>query len=145
MIEKKIEEGTVTVDDFNKLIAESLPSSTRERLQRNSRITQGINTSHQDGIGHNTARMRPDARVKHQRSGNNDPMKTARGKMANRRSQRTQARKRMAEAIEFLRKNYGKPIIECDLNVDYKDLLLLAATKLAHKNDWYCDLAAALK
>lgn len=141
---QKISEGTVTVDDFNRLISESLPSSTRERSHRTMRASQTSNVAGQDVEGHTAANIRPAARLAPQKAGNNDPTKTGRGRAANRRSQRTQARTHMESAVAFLKAHYGKPILECDLSQVDKDFMLKLIGALPD-DDWRAELAVALR
>ena len=47
---KKIDENTVTVDDFNALISESTPESVQERIRR--RVQKNTTKSHIDHDGH---------------------------------------------------------------------------------------------
>lgn len=140
---QKITEGTVTADDFNRLISESLPSSTRERSHRTMRVAQTANTNAQDIEGH-APKIRPAARSAHQKAGDNDPMQTARGKAAHRKSQRTQARTHMEAAVAFLKANHSKPVIECDLSKIDRDFMLKLIAALP-EDEWRTDLAAALR
>lgn len=47
---KKIDENTVTVDDFNELISESTPESVQERIRR--RVQKNATDSHINHAGH---------------------------------------------------------------------------------------------
>ena len=44
----KIDEGTVTADDFNKLILEATPESVRDRVRRRPMAQRNTVKSHQD-------------------------------------------------------------------------------------------------
>jgi hypothetical protein len=105
----KINDKTVTVDDFN-LFLEGLPKSTEERKNRRTRA-QRREMTERDADPETTAK-----RIV--KDGNNDPTKTARGKMSVQRQGEKNKKNanRFAESIEFITKNTGKPISECDFN-----------------------------
>lgn len=85
---KKIEEGTVTKEDFDNLIKESMPESVRNRIRR--RMTPGKANSGQDDEGH-TIEPSLAKRVAPKRKPRNKQM-TGRGRIAHRHSTRTQKR-----------------------------------------------------
>lgn len=87
----KIDEGTVTTDDFNKLISEATPEAVRDRVRR--RVKRSETDKHIDDEGHQklenpsfTKRVQP-KREKPDRS-----QMHGQGKVAHRKSARTQKR-----------------------------------------------------
>jgi hypothetical protein len=92
---KKIEEQKVTVSDFNQLISESTPEAIRDRLRR--RTLKSETESHIDNktghqgmsLPHFQKRVAPKRKPENQQN-------HGRSKVANRHSQRTQARQRAA-------------------------------------------------
>lgn len=142
----KIQESTVTVEDFNKLINETTPESIRDRIRR--RTLKSATKSHIDNkTGHQPLKL-PDLnkRVMPKRKPVNQ-QNHGRSKMANRHSQRTQARY-VNEAI-FIKDNINKPIDEELLNRQNKSDLLAIATKCLAmpdiNRDWLFKLIDKLK
>lgn len=86
---RKLEEKTATVDDFNELIAESMPESIRKRIQRRVRpdATRHVdNTSGHnrlDPLGKIADRVQPKRKPSH-------PMKHGRSRKAHRDSTEAQ-------------------------------------------------------
>ena len=98
---KKIDEGTVTCDDFNKLILESTPESIRDRIRR--RTIKNTTDSHIDDKGHQQLslpqfqkRVVPKRKPLHQQN-------HGRSKIAHAHSARTQ--KRSAQFDEEIKLN----------------------------------------
>lgn len=146
---RKIDEGTVTCDDFNRLISESTPESIRDRVRR--RTIKNPTDSHQDDDGHQQLqlpqfekRIAPKRKPLHQQN-------HGRSNIAHAHSARTQKRtmsRSFDEEINFVKDNIGKPINECDLsNVDKHKLLLLATRMMSMPNvnrDWLSNLRLKL-
>ena len=142
---RKIDEGTVTCNDFNRLISESTPESIRDRLRR--RTIKNTTDSHQDEDGHQQLqlpqfekRIAPKRKPLHQQN-------HGRSNIAHAHSARTQKRtmsKSFDEEINFVKNNIGKPINECDLlNVNKHRLLSLAIRMMSLPNinrDWLYNL-----
>lgn len=88
---RKIEEGTVTADDFNRLISEATPESLRDRVRRHT--TRNVTDSHIDDEGHQKLKPPKFAdRVQPKREKANNTQMHGQGKAAHRRSARTQKR-----------------------------------------------------
>ena len=88
---RKIDEGTVTVNDFNQLIAEATPESVRDRLRR--KVKRNETDSHIDDEGHQKLKLPTFAsRVQPKRKRANNTQMHGQGKAAHRRSTRTQKR-----------------------------------------------------
>lgn len=147
----KIEDGTATADDFNRLIQEATPESARDRLRRRQNHTQDTVRSHQDEEGHSDIKPPVMAdRVQPKRERADRTQMQHRGKMGHRHSARTQKRTMagsLKEAVEFFQENIGKPIDE-KLLADVEDRVTLQAmaVKLMAKpginRDWlsnFCD------
>lgn len=94
----KIENKTVTADDFNKLISEAMPESVRDRVRRRTIVSP--EESHIDTDGHQQLKA-PDlakrVQPKRERSGNTQM--TGRGKIAHKHSAKTQAREAASTAV----------------------------------------------
>lgn len=89
---QKIDEGTVTVDDFNKLISEASPEALRDRIRR--KVKHNATDSHQDADGHQKLQGPQFAkRVQPKKEKNPGVQMNGQGKAAHRRSTRTQRRK----------------------------------------------------
>lgn len=146
---KKIDEGTVTCDDFNRLIKETTPESIRDRVRR--RTIKNATSSHIDPEGHQQLKLPQfQKRVAPKRKPINQ-QNHGRSKIAHVHSARTQ-RKTMPgkfdEEIQFIVKHIGKNISECDLsNVNRRQLLLVSRKMLTLPNinrDWLLDLCLHL-
>lgn len=97
LIFQKIEEGTVTVDDFNKLISEATPEALRDRVRR--RTTQNATDGHIDDEGHQKLDLPKFAdRVQPKREKADNTQMHGRGKIAHKKSARTQKRKAVHES-----------------------------------------------
>lgn len=95
VIFKKIEEGTVTASDFNKLISEATPEALRDRVRR--RTKKNETDSHIDDEGHQKLKPPKFAdRVQPKRERADNTQMHGQGKAAHRRSARTQKRKQRA-------------------------------------------------
>lgn len=125
-INRLIESKNLTSDNLN-LFIECLPKSTNERVLRRMRLKPGetLHPTNHD----------PQKKAIHslQKSGNNDPTKTARGKRAV--ALQGQKNKRNAhkfkEAIEYIKANSSKPVTECSIEgVQDKSSLHQLALKL---------------
>lgn len=147
----KIEDGTATADDFNRLIQEATPESARDRLRRRQNQNQDTVRSHQDEEGHSDIQLPTMAdRVQPKRERADRTQMQHRGKLGHRHSARTQKRtmsKSLREAVEFFQENIGKPIDQKLLaDVEDHNTLRTVAIKLMGKSginrDWlsnFCD------
>jgi hypothetical protein len=139
----KIEQGSITVEDFNKLIKETTPASIVDRVRR--RTLRNATKSHIDKkSGHQplslpnlAKRVSPKRKpANHQNHG--------RSKIAHDHSTRTQRQNSVQEAIIYVKNNIGKPISECDLSTIDKSILAKVANRMASlKNinrDWLLQL-----
>lgn len=117
----KIEEGTVTTDDFNRLIQEATPEAIRDRIRR--RTKRNATDEHIDDEGHQRLELPTYAdRVQPKRERTDRSQNNGRGKAGHRRSARTQKRTmhkafesvppRFKNAARFLVENIGQPITE---------------------------------
>ena len=121
---EKIDEGTVTLDDFNQLIAEATPESMRDRLRRRPMVQRNTVKSHQDEKGH--ANLKPPKfrdRVDPKREREGRTQMDGRGRQGHRHSSRTQEKTmsaslrehtnnltpRLKRALQYIQENYGKP------------------------------------
>ena len=142
----KIQESTVTVEDFNQLISETTPESIRDRLRR--RTLKNATKSHIDNKTGHQPLSPPDInkRVMPKRKAVNQ-QNHGRSRIANRHSQRTQARY-LDEAI-FIKQNIGTPIDENKLvHINIPDLLKLATRFMSLPNvnrDWLLSLIDKIK
>jgi hypothetical protein len=99
---QKIREGTVTADDFNRLIQEATPESARDRLRRRQNHTQDTVRSHQDDDGHSDLKLPVMAdRVQPKRERADRTQMQHGGKMGHRHSARTQRRTMSKSLREF--------------------------------------------
>lgn len=128
-IKALIAERTITADDLNNFIMESLPKSNDERLARYTRSQKQYHMRH------------PGKQVddKTDREGNNDPTKTLRGKLSVGRQARDNKRhpERFIEAVQFIKSNQWRPIEECVEGLDKlqdKTALLALISKLLGKS-----------
>ena len=138
-----IEQKTVTADDFNAFINESLPKSTHERIMRHTRMT-GVTPKHA------TPANKVDDKTDHKPGRHNDPTTTARGKrtvaLQGKRNQRNANKfkpgNQFGEAIDFIRTKHGKAITEAELNnvadhiALYRLTTRLLATPSEFNKDW---------
>jgi len=114
----KIDEGTVTTDDFNDLISEATPESMRDRLRRRPMVQRDTVKSHQDEDGHADTKLpKFSDRVDPKREREGRTQMNGRGRAGHRHSARTQKRTmgeeltpRLKRAIRFIKENYGKPV-----------------------------------
>jgi hypothetical protein len=129
-INAKIDAQTVTCEDFNRLIAETVPECVRDRLRR--RTIKNATKGHQDDAGHQqlqlptfgdrlAPRRKPENQQNHGRS-----------KIAHDHSTRTQ-RREFAEAVDYVIDNIGKEIIAEDLQQYDKEHIQEIATRLLLK------------
>jgi hypothetical protein len=99
---KKIDEGTVTLDDFNKLISEATPESARDRLRRRPMAQRRTVKSHHDEEGHDDLGLPKIAdRVQPKREREDNTQMTGRGELGHRHSARTQRRTMSKSLREF--------------------------------------------
>lgn len=155
----KIDNGTVTADDFNNLIKEATPESTRDRLRRRQNHNQNTVRSHQDEDGHAKLELPTMAdRVQPKRERADRTQMQHRGKLGHRHSARTQRRtmsksfkeSSMQKSIRFFKENIGKTI-DSDLleNIDNKQMIYNMAVKLMSKpginRDWLSHLLSEIK
>lgn len=142
-IRRRIQEGTVTTEDFN-LFIESLPRSTDERRLRRSRLKPGDPIRPKD--------TKPVAQATHgvRRKGNNDPTKTARGKASVRKQGKRNKKNKhkFAEAARFIRSSQGRSLQECIERlpeVSDKDALYRLACRLEPRQDFDPSFIRGLK
>jgi len=145
---RKIQESTVTIEDFNKLISETTPESIKARIDR--RTQRNATKSHIDNkTGHQSLGV-PDIvkRVTPKRKPVNQ-QNHGRSKQGNKHSQRTQAAKRYMQEALFIKSNIGKPIDESTLiKINIPDLVSLASKMLKIPNidrDWLYKLLSQIK
>lgn len=122
----KIENKTVTTDDFN-LLLEANSKSVRERIHRKTRIT-----TDSDGVPDPVKAI--EHKVKHK--SNNDPTQTATGKRSVARQAKRNKKhpERFIEAIEFVNKYHNTSIdesIKALNDVNDKNSLTLLLNKLS--------------
>ena len=134
----KIEAETVTVDDINRLISESLPSSVVDRVNR--RTTRNAGDSHVDNKTGNQPLSPVPKRPSPKRQPSNKTNPYGRAKQARRKSARTEKRKagKYTEAIEFIDKFIGKSADdygESFNNLQNKDALFEVTTRLLRDDD----------
>ena len=107
-IMRLIDEKTVTAEDFDRFIAETIPTSINKRVQRQMRPGKIGPQVTKPGrkVDDKTDREPPD---------HNDPTTTARGRGALKRQiKHNKAHSdQFREAVEFLQTNKGKPLSEC--------------------------------
>lgn len=144
----KITNGTVTADDFNKLISEATPESARDRIRRRMNHNNNTARSHHDEHGHSRLTLPTmNARVQPKRNRSNRTQMQHGGRMGHRHSARTQKRtmsRSLREAINFLQNNIGKEINEEMMSNIDRNMVHRVATKLMSKpginRDWLFDL-----
>lgn len=144
----KINIGTVTAEDFNNLISEATPESTRDRVRRRMNHNNDIARSHHDEHGHSrTSLPTMSARVDPKRTRSNRTQMQHGGRMGHRHSARTQKRtmsRSLKEALLFFRDNIGKEINEELMAGVDKGLVRTLASKLMSKpginRDWLFEL-----
>jgi len=134
----KIEAKTVTVDDVNRLISESLPSSATDRVNR--RTVKSVSDSHVDNKTGDQPLSPVPKKPSPKRQPSNKTKSYGRGKQARRKSARTEKRKagKYAEAIEFIDKFIGKPADdygESFDNLQNKNALFEVTTRLLRDDD----------
>lgn len=139
----KIEAKTVTIDDINKLISESLPSSVIDRVNR--RTVKNVSDSHIDNKTGNQPLSPVPKRPGPKRRPSNKTKSHGRAKQARKKSARTEKRKagKYTEAIEFIDKFIGKSADdygESFDNLQNKDALFEVTTRLLRSDninrDW---------
>lgn len=155
---KKIEEGTVTADDFNSLIAEATPEATRDRMRRRS--IKNATDSHQDNAdGHQPLDLPTFAdRVQPKRERSNNTQMHGRGKMGHRHSARSQRGKpklhedipeRFEPLVRFIIDNIGKDITESVNTISDKRAMQAVISKMMSVPDidreWLHTLSAKLR
>lgn len=129
----KIEDGTLTTDDFNKFISEALAKGTSERLHRRTRRSVGPDDVSMVG------------RVTPKHTADNDPRK-GRGARNFRGAEKKKQDKEkqnhpewFTESIEFLSLNHNKPVSK--VSVSNPAFLKRLVARLMHENtefnkDW---------
>ena len=140
----KISDNTVTCEDFNRLISESMPESIRDRVRR--RTLRSPAKSHTSHSGHQQLSLPQfSKRISPKREPSNQ-QNHGRSRSAHNKSTRTQRRRsnKFDEEIQFISLNIGKPLIECDLsNINSANLRLLIPSLMTLPNinrDWLHDL-----
>lgn len=155
---QKIRTKTVTAEDFNRLLSESMPESIRDRVRR--RTSRNVSKSHLDVKGHQPMnlptladRVQPKRKPRRQQT-------HGRGALGHTHSTRTQQRKsrlarlhesipeRFKLALQFIVDNLDVPISECKIDtVQDKVALHAVATKLLAvpdmDRDWLQQLCKA--
>ncbi len=137
----KIDEGIVTVDDFNKLISEATPEAVRDRVRR--RTLKSPTKNHIDSEGHQQLGLpKFAARVQPKRERANNTQMTGQGKAAHRRSTRTQRRKAAAKSMQENLHIVTRYLIEEEKWKSEQLLLLLDEpwkwyNKIKEARDWY--------
>ena len=147
-ITNKIKTGSVTIDDFNKFINESLGSSIISRVRERTRVDVG--SSHVDNkTGQQSLDPVPKSATPKRKPSNRSKL-NGRGRQARRRSARTEKQKaknkdaaesinKYNEATQFINDNINKSIKECvdDLNnVNDKESLRVLLTRMLCDNSW---------
>lgn len=137
----KIDEGVVTVEDFNRLISEATPEAVRDRVRR--RTLKPPTESHIDDKGHQQLGLpKFAARVQPKRERSDNTQMTGQGKAAHRRSTRTQRRKAAAKSMQENLHIVTRYLIE-EEKWESKQLLSLLeepwkwASKIKVARDWY--------
>lgn len=116
LIYDKIQTQTITKEDLEELISESLPSSIRDRVRRRTLVSK--TREHLTPEGHQPKAPDFNDRVTPHRSPSGEQM-NGRGSLAHKHSTKTQRRNmrnEIQEAIDFVAENYNKDVIE--INVD---------------------------
>jgi hypothetical protein len=155
----KIEEGTVTTDDFNQLIAEAAPESLRDRMRRRPMAQRRSVRSHQDNeTGH--ARTEGPTfrdRIQPKRERADRTQMQGRGKSGHRHSARSQRGKpqdhgRFTEAVEFVTEWYGKSLGEYQellAEIEDKAAVAIVARRLMSRpgmnRDWLQDIVRCVE
>jgi|2_EtaG_2_1085320.scaffolds.fasta_scaffold00165_11 hypothetical protein len=149
----KIDEGTVTVDDFNRLIQEATPESLRDRVRRRPMAQRNTVKSHQDNeTGHSD--LEPpefNKRIQPKREREGRTQMHGRGKSGHRHSTRTQTgvprENKFSEALNFVLENYGKPFADYQellAEIEDKTAVTIVARRLMSKpganRDWLNDI-----
>jgi len=153
-IYQKIDEGTVTTDDFNSLIQEATPESVRDRVRR--RTSRNETDRHQDVEGHQQLELPTFAdRVQPKRERADNTQMHGRGKAGHRHSARTMRHtmpKRFHEALDFIQAHMGKPREDYrkDLAIfeDKYALATLATKMMSLRNvdrDWLNELRSMIR
>jgi len=144
----KIENKTVSIDDFNQLIKEATPASVVDRVRRKMNPNNKRKRRKHDASGHAPGLPKLAARINPARKRPNRTQMQHGGKQGHRRSTRTQRRNsqksKIAEAILFFRTHMGKVIDDQQLvKLENRQMLKKVATKLMSKpnanRDWLCD------
>ena len=158
----KIEEKTVTAEDFNQLIQEETPESIRNRVRRRPMAQERTVKSHQDnetghakmGLPKIADRVQPARKPEHQQD-------RGRGDLGHRHSARTQKRTmskslaetgRFAAAIQFILEWYGKPFADYNkllAEIEDRTAVTIVARKLMAKpganRDWLSDVCKQME
>jgi len=140
----KIENKTITCEDFNYLISETTPEAIRDRVRR--RTTIKTNKNHLDDKGHQQLSL-PKFRDRIQPKREKDPGEqfNGRGKIAHKQSTQTQQRKfseSIQQSLNFISQNKNK---HCDTileNFKYKTTLYKIIKKLyiIENTIWYKEI-----
>lgn len=146
----KIEEGTLTCEDINTLIAETTPESIRDRVRRRMKLK--TSRTHLDEKGHQKLKLPGfGKRVMPKRKPVNQ-QNHGRSKIAHKHSAKTQAKnaavKPYMEAINHIRETIGQPINEQTIKINVPGLLAVALKMMSLPNinrDWLHDLTKYLE
>lgn len=110
----KIENKTVSIEDFDQLINEATPASVIDRVRRKINPLNKVKRRRHDDSGHAPGMPKFAARINPARKRSDRTQMQHGGKHGHDRSVKTQARNRrrdsIGEAIEFIKKNIGKEI-----------------------------------
>lgn len=155
----KIDEGTVTVDDFNRLLSESTPESLRDRVRRRPMAQRNTVKSHQDNESGHSDLSLPEFgdRVQPKRKPADRTQNNGRGRNAHRHSARSQKGKpqdhnRFNEAVEFVNQYYGKPLVEYQellAEIEDKEAVSMVAKRMMStpgvNRDWLFDVCRCIE
>jgi hypothetical protein len=144
----KITSKTITASDFNELIIEATPESTRDRVRRRMNHNNRTARSHHDEHGHSSLSLpKIRARINPKRNRSNNTQMQHGGRMGHRHSARTQKRtmrRSLKEAVNFVANYIGRDINEEALeSLDLKlvdDLARKLMSKPGINRDWLFEL-----
>lgn len=142
LVLSKIDNNSIAIDDFNKLIQEATPASVIDRVRRKMNPNNAKNRRSHDNNGHSKGLPKLAARINPSRKRSNNTQMQHGGRQGHRRSVRTQRRNRnkLSEAIQFFEKNIGTDIkLESIGNIDrelYRKIAVKLMTMPNINRDW---------
>jgi hypothetical protein len=154
----KIEEKTITVDDINRLISESLPSSAVDRVNR--RTIRNSSDSHIDNKTGDQPLSPVPKRPSPERQPSDRTKLYGRAKQGRRKSAKTNKREarrnpdKFTEAVEFINKFVNKPANDYNeslSNIQNKNALFKIITRLLRNDnininrDWVWEIRESIK